>query len=77
MARPADTAVRHGDLVWSPNGENEWCTLISFTSVTTWTYVRPSTGALLTGPKSLLLYLPDYHRPASSADFPPKPTGAN
>ncbi len=72
MARSADVShFRNGDLVWSPNGtENEWCEIYNFVSVTSWSFFRPSNGATGSGPKSLLLYPPSQHRPASPADRP-------
>ncbi len=79
MPRAFDTGAGHkaGDLIWSPNGELEWCRLVTVTSATVYSYFRPSTATTLSGVTSLLNLPPSSHRPTETSDTPIRPGWSN
>ncbi len=76
MPRPATTGpgFQAGDLIWSRNGENAWCTIFSILSLTSWSYwyiTAAGAGVVASGPQALDLFKPDHHRRREL--LPPRP----
>lgn len=63
----------NGHLVWIA-AVSEWCEIVSFVSTSSWSYFRPSTATVTAGGFDLTTLKPDFHRPLSLADKPPKLT---